>query len=141
MKRIIRCILYLWQLPQHIAGLSLLFFCMMTGVSVRRDRGVYVLDRFIAGGVSLGEYVFVLVSDDTEFTRRHELGHCVQSKILGPLYLLVVGIPSAILCLAAKRSRRVSSNYYHYFPENWANRISGLPGCEDSRSKSDQPYV
>jgi len=43
-------------------------------------------------GVSLGLFIF---SPD-EGLMTHEYGHTYQSLLLGPLYLIVVGIPSAI---------------------------------------------
>ena len=67
-------------------------------------------------------------SKDKEFTTKHELGHTIQSKYLGPLYLLVIGIPSIIwVCLRRMIPiLRKRYDYYDVFPENWANKLSGL---------------
>lgn len=79
------------------------------------------------GGVSLGMFVFVNGSRPEEWTRDaevHEYGHCVQSLLLGPLYLLVIGLPSALWCGlgACERYRRKHAvSYYALYTESWAN--------------------
>lgn len=46
--------------------------------------------------MSLGLFIFMFggryIGD--EETLKHEYGHSIQSKILGPLYLIVIGLPS-----------------------------------------------
>ncbi len=126
MMMVLRFLLYIWQLPQNLLGLGLLLLCRLRHVPVRKDSGYYILEKFWAGGVSLGNYIFILSSDDSENTRRHESGHQVQSRWLGPFYLLVVGLPSACLCLLAKRSRAISRTYFRHFPESWADKISHI---------------
>ena len=56
----------------------------------------------------------------------HEYGHCVQSLMLGPLYLIAVGVPSyrwANLPALRKMRRETGRSYYSVYPENWANRL------------------
>ena len=75
-------------------------------------------------GLSLGLFIFVW-PDDTRVCV-HEYGHTIQSAILGPLYLPVIGIPSAIwanLPALQKRRSREHLSYYRFFPEKWANRL------------------
>jgi hypothetical protein len=96
-RKYFRFILWLWQLPQNLLGLILIWL-------LRARRGVYVGScgpayfTEVAGvGVSLGNYV--IVSSGCSFaTLAHEYGHQVQSRWLGPLYLVLVGIPSAVFC-------------------------------------------
>lgn len=68
---------------------------------------------------------------------KHEQGHCRQSVMLGPLYLIIVGIPSALLnALTQLQSSRYTIlkkigheayyNYYRIFPESWADRLGGV---------------
>lgn len=66
----------------------------------------------------------------------HEYGHTIQSLILGPLYLPVMGIPSTLwgflpCCAAARRQGR---SYFDFFTESWANtlgeRVTGQPSME-----------
>ena len=54
----------------------------------------------------------------------HEYGHTVQSLILGPAYLLVIGAPSVIwlnLPAFSKRRHRRSASYYSFYTERSAN--------------------
>lgn len=65
---------------------------------------------------------------DKEFITKHELGHTIQSKYLGPLYLLVIGIPS-IMWVGLRRIvpiLRKRYDYYDFYPEHWANKLAGL---------------
>ena len=95
------------------------------------QNGIAVVKQFPAGGVSLGEYIIIHKNCDDEETRKHELGHRRQSRMLGPLYLLVVGIPSVFLCLMAKKSKTINAHYYEHFPENWANKLGGVNRNEE----------
>ena len=54
----------------------------------------------------------------------HEYGHTVQSLILGPLYLLVIGLPSLVWMKTARLGRwrrRSRISYYSLYTERWAN--------------------
>ena len=54
----------------------------------------------------------------------HEYGHTVQSLILGPFYLVVVGLPSVVWAKAptlVKSRRRKHVSYYSFGPERFAN--------------------
>jgi hypothetical protein len=75
-------------------------------------------------GLSLGLFIFVW-PDDTRVCV-HEYGHSIQSAVLGPLYLPIIGIPSAIwanLPALQKRRSHQHLSYYRFFPEKWANRL------------------
>ncbi len=67
----------------------------------------------------------------------HEYGHTVQSLILGPLYLLLMGIPSTVWGFSsslAKRRKERGISYFSFFTERWANalgeRVTGKPSME-----------
>jgi hypothetical protein len=76
-------------------------------------------------GVSLGNYIF-LDEASRVWDRDHEYGHSRQSKMLGPLYLLIVGLPSVIMNLISRASPKFAAGYYTRFPENWADRLGGV---------------
>jgi len=67
-----------------------------------------------------------------------ELGHARQSRLLGPLYLPVVGVPSTIRVAYAfvyKHARgKRWGGYYDGFPEKWADELGGV-----DRSKRPRP--
>ena len=117
----------LWQLPQDLVGLVFGLFMK----DKRRVRGIQGIPDTIhvlcspsmSGGISLGHFIYVKRSDDVR-SIRHEYGHCRQSRILGPLYLLVIGLPSLFWAVWWHPGRRMS--YYHFWPERWADRLAGL---------------
>ncbi len=83
-------------------------------------------------GVSLGMFVFVAstpspANSSDGFSSRllvHEYGHTIQSLILGPLFLILVGIPSALWALLGKKMRRERHiPYGAFFTEKWANSL------------------
>lgn len=54
----------------------------------------------------------------------HEYGHTIQSAILGPLYLIIIGIPSTIWGFAFERKRKIEQIPYGlFFTERWANQL------------------
>ena len=91
-------LLAVWQFPQAIGGLILWAWLKaskkLSRVETYRDR-TYLIGSGVGFGVSLGPIV-VLDEKHDKTTWDHEYGHTVQSLYFGPLYLLVVGIPSAV---------------------------------------------
>jgi hypothetical protein len=73
-------------------------------------------------GISLGLFLFC----PDERLLPHEYGHTYQSLLLGPLYLLVIGIPSAVwanapACVRMRQEKGIS--YYSFWTEKWADRL------------------
>lgn len=122
MKTFLRMILFVWQIPQCLVGLVyfLWYLLKMTPMSIDSD----VIQGSFFNSVSLGEFVFVSAKDEN--TRKHELGHRKQSRMLGPLYLFVVGLPSLCLNILARIGILKRSDYFTHFPENWADRLGGV---------------
>ena len=128
---VVELLLYIWQLPQNLLGLIVL---AVVGVNVPYDiRGnryrwpssfVYFSNR-MSGGISLGQYVILssrYVGDVNAWY--HERGHHLQSMILGPLYLLVIGIPSIVW--AAWWNPKRSRDYYWFYTESLADKLGGV---------------
>ena len=62
-----------------------------------KDVDIYVGD--FPGGISLGTYILMSTTsykDKRNRTKKHEYGHSRQSLYLGPLYLIIIGLPSAL---------------------------------------------
>ena len=124
-------LLYLWQLPQHILALAVYGFLAATRKRMKpysslfRPAELVVLSipRF---GLCLGEYIFVGYMGIDGFTIRHENGHRIQSRYLGPLYLIIVGLPSVARNLWQRAFKKTSAWYYSGWPESDANRRAGL---------------
>ena len=128
MKYIRNLILFIWQLPQHLLTIIyigyLVMMCKDCGVDSRYKQAT-VIPCVMQGAITLGNYVFVGLNSEYRLTVKHELGHTIQSKILGPLYLIVIGIPS----ITYRSLRRLfpslrRKNYYNFYTERWANSLS-----------------
>jgi hypothetical protein len=58
---------------------------------------------------------------------KHEYGHAIQSRILGPLYLIIIGIPSIIwAALYGSIIPRYKNNYYRFYTEKWADKLMNI---------------
>ena len=128
MKIIINTLLFIWQILQNIVGLIYLGISLGTFYE-KRDGNWIFFTTSNQGSVSLGNFVFISSkSRDMEFTIKHELGHCIQSKYLGPLYLLVIGIPSIIWVMLRRMIPELRKNYtyYDFYTEKWANKLMNI---------------
>lgn len=139
MKTILYCFVQCtWGCIQSLLGL-LNFFLHI------KDRhyfyhGAVITEWNDKSSVSLGMFVFVtkepyfydkLKKEYTieELSHRllvHEYGHTIQSLILGPLYLIVMGIPSTLwgfLPSLNKKRKNEGISYFSFFTEKWANYL------------------
>lgn len=118
-----RIILFIWQLPQNIIGLFLAtFFCRKAG-------GFYCWKKQKGkGSVSLGNFIIIGETADVSLTLRHEKGHQMQSRLLGWLYLPVIGLPSLIWCSFFSISKKLQKkySYYDFYTEKWADYIAKI---------------
>jgi hypothetical protein len=133
MKKIL---LAIWQFPQFLLGRLLL---KLTEKNISGKTRVEIATirlwkrRGFLSGISLGDNVFLYEDDCGLDAIGHELGHSRQSQILGPLYLLVVGVPSAVFNNLWDRTfhkkwtpRERYLWYYSRFPEKWADELGGV---------------
>lgn len=109
-------LLYLWQLPQNLVGLLVILFS-----NAEKDWDDYWITNY-RFGVSLGRYIIVN-KNCTMDTIKHERGHQKQSLYLGPLYLIIIGLPSAIGNIL---HRFIKFNYYKQPWEAWADKLGGV---------------
>ena len=128
-----------WELPQTLLGL-LIFACHKIIISDRqefvKDGSVYYTSTN-SFGISLGFFIFGVsqwkyeqlnyppeqAKIESEKTISHEFGHSIQSRILGPFYLLVVGLPSLVFNVMTRMGYFKLQSYYSRFPENWADKL------------------
>lgn len=119
-------LLYLWQLPQNIVG-ALLVLILEPELSFPWNGVRIHYAQRMHGGISLGRYVilanrFLQIGD----SEKHEYGHCLQSKMLGPLYLLIIGLPSLFWAVFYRDDETDPDGYYRFFTEKWADRLGGV---------------
>lgn len=129
-------ILFVWELPQNVLGIIYLLRKTMSGSVISRsfERGRLFV-HVTRGAVSLGFFIFWCDRGDRYFhlderNKEHEYGHSIQSRLLGPLYLPMVGVPSVGRVVYARRFYRrhgaAWSGYYNGFPEKWADKLGGV---------------
>jgi hypothetical protein len=121
---------FTWGLPQNLGGLLWFLFylrkphALWNGSVVTRIRR-----RRFSGGFTLGIFIFLtepLLPDTEHDLRIHEYGHTVQSLYLGPLWSLVIGLPSMLWCnlppfQRLRRDRAIP--YSALYCEGWADRL------------------
>ncbi len=127
-----------WGILQNICGLCLYLFIRFSHPEFEKGRanGAFVTRWDNPASMGLGMFIFFGHSND-EAGRSvlvHEYGHTIQSALLGPFFLPVIGIPSFIWAnLPSCRNKRLTKgvNYYTFYPENWANvwgeKVTRLP--------------
>lgn len=118
-------ILIIWQLPQVIVGF---FVRLFTGakyneeLSKSNDRRIF--NWKLTSGISLSTYYIIVRQGADSKTIKHEKGHTIQSLILGPLYLIVIGLPSIIW--AGLIHKHTNKSYYWFYTEAWADKLGGV---------------
>ncbi len=124
-----------WGLLQTAAGGAL--FLRYRRCPRFRYHGAVVTRYPLGSSLSLG--LFIFVSDHPPGDRRgqipsaeipqrllvHEYGHTVQSLILGPLYLPLIGLPSVLWAQLPRCQRkwRGDVSYFSFLPERTANHL------------------
>jgi len=147
----------LWGLPQSLVGFFLFLYYRRRSRRHEIFHGAIVTPWPVRGSMSLGLFIFmsehtgsfvrdhqVISGKDAERSVLvHEFGHSVQSLLLGPLFLPLVGLPSFLWANVPhlrklRKERRIS--YFSIYPENWANRLGEWAAKEPSPGKS-LPYL
>ena len=117
---------WVWQLPQNLLGIiwkRIKKESVITSISNDDIRSVdaeaYLMKA--GGAVTLGKYVFISQTyRDQSITIKHECGHVKQSKMLGPLYLIVIGVPSILHAWLNDYigcCKKHKDGYYHFYTE------------------------
>lgn len=135
MKAFLKALVYIWQLPQNLAALVLLVYYSDTKKKdLSEDAGIslHITDK-MPSGVSLGNYIILnSISLEDMDCLNHELGHCIQSRLLGWLYLPLIGLPSLLgnvydrLFHKDWEYSRAVKWYYNQPWEKWADKLGGV---------------
>lgn len=126
MKRLLYVIIQCsWGIIQTLLGLFVFLFYFKN--KHYRYKGSIATEWQRYDGLSLGLFIFIPANisiNKKEYIYRHEYGHTIQSLILGPFYLLVIGLPS-LLWNKLPRYNKIRNNtnrsYYDFYTEKSAN--------------------
>ncbi len=135
-----RLVQWTWGILQTLIG-AVIFLIYRKNPHFEYHGAIATVWHGQRGSVSLGMFVFLESYHEKAETPqeqkllRHEYGHTIQSLLLGPLYLLIIGLPSLIWagCFSKYRSRRKVS-YDRFYPENWANKLGTKIAKEKRRN-------
>ena len=123
-KWLYRLLQWTWGLPQTLAGFVLYLYYRK---SPHADfHGALHTGWPGRNGLSLGMFIFTPDGDDGWGGEMiwHEYGHTLQSLFLGPFYLLVIGLPSAVWCRCFGAYRQWKGvPYSALYTERWADRL------------------
>lgn len=140
MKRLLYIVWqYTWGLLQNLAGGTIYAFYRLRGCPHFAYQGALaVIWSVRSGSMSLGRFLFLHESyrPGDRALLAHEYGHTIQSLILGPLYLFVIGLPSLLwagLPVLQRRRHDRHVSYYSFYPEKWANAL----GARFARPRRD----
>ena len=129
--------LWTWCLPQTLMGYLMYKKYIRKGLALGTKKyklgTILIRETKLGGGRSLGKYVFTYDYTERKSSNkwkeaaqermdRHEFGHVLQSYMFGPLYLLIIGLPSITMETLTKMKILKKENYYKRWPENWADK-------------------
>ena len=145
---------FTWELPNVLAGNIVAHFRNnISDVNVEYYRGATLVNQndpssYEEWGLTMGSYVQsknMIADPELDSMFAHEYGHTLQSRVLGPLYLPLVGPPSFIGCFLGGVT---SSNHNHddEWYEVWANQLSsdffdsvGMPNVSNNLKANGYP--
>ena len=119
---------WLWQFPQNMLALCIEgILCQAAYREGKADGNTIIVNSTLPSAMSLGDYLFVSPMSSQK-SIQHECGHSKQSDILGPLYLIVIGIPSLLHNIVHYLCSKIGIkwNYYSFYTESWANKLVGI---------------
>ena len=132
MKSVRRILFYLlqfsWGIIQNLMGAILFLALFVLEPEAKKEfyHGALVFYWKNRGSLSLGMFIFFGHSYSAEARQiiTHEYGHSIQSLLLGPFYLAVIGLPSLLWSALPQLEtwrRKNGKDYYWLYCESWAN--------------------
>ena len=123
----INILLAIWQIPQIIIGLIMLLIFRNKTTYTNPYNHITVWN--INSGRTFGSACFstgpIIITCDgaSENTLKHETGHSMQSIYLGPLFHIIVSIPSVIRFWVRRLFNKSHEWYLSGWPESSAEKL------------------
>ena len=121
-------LLCLWQLPQHLIGLGLVKLFTNGAYEEYHTPAYAKVYRWrYDAAVSFGRIIILHTRNSTytPIAKAHELGHSCWSIKSGPLYLLIIGLPSLI----GRKIWLLTGKAFNYYKQPWeraADKAGGV---------------
>ena len=115
---------WIWQLPQNLIGIILRYILHKADNTFYIDNCKVFQYKKLRSGFSLGKYIFIK-RYPSSIRIHHEIGHSKQSLILGPLYIIVIAIPSVLHYWINQilKKKGIKHDYYSFYTEKWADKL------------------
>lgn len=132
-----------WGLPNALVAVPAGAAAQLLGGRAERFQGAVVV-RWPAlrgiGAVCLGP---VILMDDRQGreTLLHEWGHYRQHRLLGPLYYLIIGLPSVTHAIWFRYQEKPWYMYFHFYTEAWADALGGVYHLHQHRHRHWTGYL
>ena len=127
---IVFILLSIWQLPQLLIALVMLPFIGKLKL-IKQSKFTFCYEASkMKGGISLGSFAYLApnLAKIPEIVSHEAEGHIIDSYVLGPLYLIIIGIPSFLHATFS-----FTKNYYDFYTEKLANYHAGLKTDEKGK--------
>lgn len=120
-----KTIRWIWELPQCLLAKILIYFYKAEYIETYNKIDIYVSKK-MPSAISLGLYI-IANPRYNENVKKHEYGHTRQSLYLGPLYLIIIGLPDVCWIGLRRISKWArSKSYYWFYTERWADILGGV---------------
>ena len=132
---IVFILLSIWQLPQLLIALVMLPFIGKLKL-IKQSKFTFCYEASkMKGGISLGSFAYLApnLAKIPEIVSHEAEGHIIDSYVLGPLYLIIIGIPSFLHATFS-----FTKNYYDFYTEKLANYHAGLKTDEKGKLVYDK---
>lgn len=130
---------FTWGLPVNLVGLAAFLCCRTRFPSKRFCNSIVTYLPGNRGGLSLGVFIFLSAPAENRGLCAHEYGHTIQCLFLGPLYWIIVAIPSVIWCHLFDGYRKkhhipYDSLYCELWATAWGKAWSGIESPRHNRT-------
>ncbi|NQZ84417.1 MAG: hypothetical protein HRU03_01745 [Nanoarchaeales archaeon] len=125
-------ILWTWCLPQTLLGILLYIILKLRKdiANVTQHKDITLIttrDTKLLIGISLGKFIFINESKLDNELIKHEYGHTLQGYYTGPLYIIIIGIPSVFQAIRLSVDKKFTyKQYENSYPEKWADELGGV---------------
>ena len=109
-----------WGIVENIIGAILLIVFLCTGAKVSMYRNAVQVETKFDWGGAFEMGMFFFLSRGANNCASHEYGHTIQVLWWGPLFLVVIGIPSAIRYWYREILYKVNRKKYYQLPDYYA---------------------
>ena len=120
----------IWELPQKLLAHIIILLFKPEPCGEYEDAKLYFWN--FKGGMSLSTHIFLPFGELTGSKWqmnyiKHEYGHSIQSKQLGLIYMIVIGMPSFFWAWLGDNYRKKNNiDYYSFYTERSADKLGGV---------------